>query len=339
MRLLLIGFGTVGQGFAEILRDKAPMLKEQYSLNARIVGVATGSRGVLYHPEGLDLDVLLDAIERGTLNDYPESEGLEKGFDTETLIRESVADVLIEASPTSLTDAQPALSYFKVGLASGKHIITANKGPLALAYPELKRLAESKGLHLRFEASVMAGTPAIATGLELLAGNTIEEAYGIFNGTTNYILTQMEGGLSYDDALARAQKLGYAETDPSGDVEGWDAAAKVLILGTTLYGKQWSMDDLDVTGITGISQTDIEMAKQSGERYKLIARVTSEGGSVAPQRIRVTHPLAQVGGATNAITYKTDLMGDITLIGAGAGRKETGFALLSDLLAIKRLTT
>lgn len=339
MRLILVGFGTVGQGFAEILRDKAAMLEQKHGLNARVVGVATRSRGVLYHPEGLDLDVLLDAIERSSLNDYPEMEGLEKTFDALSLVKDGVADVLVEASPTNLTTAEPALSYFKAALSSGKHVVTANKGPVALAYPHLKQLAADKGLHLRFEASVMAGTPAIATGIELLAGCTIEEAYGIFNGTTNYILTQMEGGLSYEDALARAQKLGYAETDPSGDVEGWDAAAKVLILGATIFGEQWQMDDLDVTGITGISQTDIELAKQSGERYKLIASATAEGGSVAPQRIRVTHPLAQVGGATNAITYKTDLMGDITLIGAGAGRKETGFALLSDLLAIKRLTT
>jgi homoserine dehydrogenase len=172
--------------------------------------------------------------------------------------------------------------------------------------------------------------------MELLAGCSIQEARGIFNGTTNYILTQMESGLSYDAALQQAQELGYAETDPTADVEGYDAAAKVLILLTALFGKRAALADLSVTGITGITRNDIENAAQAGERYKLIASATPEGGKVEPQRLPLTDPLAQVGGATNAITFRTDLMGDVTLIGAGAGKLETGYALLADLLAIHR---
>ena len=182
----------------------------------------------------------------------------------------------------------------------------------------------------------MAATPSIATGVELLAGCTIHEARGILNGTTNYILTQMESGLSYADALRQAQQLGYAETDPTADVEGWDAAAKVLILMAGLFGQRVAVSDLSVTGITGITQADIEDAKKSGERYKLIASATATGGSVQPMRLPLSDPLAHVGGATNAITFSTDLMGNITLIGAGAGKLETGYALLADLLAIHR---
>jgi homoserine dehydrogenase len=143
--------------------------------------------------------------------------------------------------------------------------------------------------------------------------------------------------MEYDSALKQAQELGYAETDPSGDVDGWDAAGKAIILGAALFGKQWTLDDLDVTGISGISSDDVAAAKQAGERWKLIATVTPEGGVVRPVRLSLANPLAGVSGATNAVTYATDLMGDVTLIGAGAGRKETGFAALADLLDIHRL--
>lgn len=338
MRIILVGFGTVGQGFAEILRDKADSLSSKQGLDAQIVGVVTGSSGMLYHPDGLNTDALLDAKATGDFANYPASNSLKRDFeDGIDLIQHAQADVLIEASPTNLETAQPAMAYLNTALATGKHVITANKGPIALAYPHLRDVAQSKGLQLRFEATVMAGTPAVATGLEMLAGCTIEKVHGIFNGTTNYILTQMEGGLSYDAALAQAQKLGYAEADPTADVEGWDAASKVLILLATLFDKQLSLSDLDVTGITNITATDIRMALESGARYKLIASADAQGGSVQPTRLSVRDPLAQVSGATNAVTFKTDLMGDITLIGAGAGRKETGYALLADLLAIHRI--
>ena len=185
----------------------------------------------------------------------------------------------------------------------------------------------------------MAGTPALQVAEEALAGCSIMAARGILNGTTNYILTQMEGGLSYAEALDQAQTLGYAETDPSGDVEGWDAAGKVLILANAIFGSALTMNDLQVEGITNISQDDIAEAKASDQRYKLIAEVTADGGSVAPRKLRLDDPLASVGGAANAITFDTDLMGAITLIGAGAGQLETGYALLSDLLAIHRKTS
>lgn len=339
MRIVLVGFGNVGQGLVEILQEKLAHL-QQKGFSAEVVGVATGSRGRLYHPDGLALPDLLAAIRSGNLGKYPESAGLQRDFvDAETLIRSADADVLVEASPTNLETAEPALSHFRAALETGKHIVTANKGPTALHLPELLQEASERGLQLRYEATVMAGTPSIATGIELLAGCTILEARGIFNGTTNYILTQMEKGLDYADALAQAQELGYAETDPSGDVEGWDAAGKVLILMAALYGKKATLNELDVTGITNITQEDIQSAKNAGERYKLIASVTPDGGSVRPLRLPLHDPLTQVGGATNAITYRTDLLGEITLVGAGAGRKETGYGLLLDLIAINRNAT
>jgi homoserine dehydrogenase len=338
MRLILIGFGNVGQGLAQILHDKTEDLKIRHGFEVQIVGVATGSRGIIAHHTGLAIPDLLDAMSKGSFDHYPYSDGLRRYDDAVQMIRETQADVLVEASPTNLNTAQPALSHIEAALETGKHIVTANKGPIARDLPRLRQLAQANQLQIRFEATVMAGTPSIATGIELLSGCTINEARGILNGTTNYILTQMENGLSYQAALKQAQELGYAETDPTADVEGWDAAAKVLILLAGVFGKQAQVSDLVVTGITGITQADIENAKQAGERYKLIASATANGGSVQPVRLPLSNPLAHVGGATNAITFATDLMGDITLIGAGAGKLETGSALLADLLAIHRLT-
>src|SRR5262249_35358854 len=173
-----------------------------------------------------------------------------------------------------------------------------------------------------------------------LQGCIISGARGILNGTTNYILTKMEGGATYGDALAEAQQAGYAEADPTGDVEGFDAAGKVVDLPDTIFSASLGMADVDRKGITELTPTDIEMARAAGERWKLIAQIKRDGqrviASVKPTRLPLSDPLAGVGGATNAITYDTDLLGPITLIGPGAGRRETGFAILSDLIELAR---
>lgn len=332
MDIILIGFGGVGQGLAQILRDKAADLRDQHGFQARIVGVATRSHGTLYHADGLDLDALLAGIET-----YPDQPGLIRDWDAARLVRESRADVLVEASPTNLQTGQPALDLCRAAFATSKHVVLANKGPVAVAYDELQALEKASGKHLRFEATVMAGTPSIRLGMQALAGCTIERVRGILNGTTNYILTQMEAGMSFADALAVAQKLGYAESDPSGDVDGWDAAGKGIILSAALFGKKLTLDAMDVRGIGSITQGDIAEARAAGERIKLIVELSENGGTVAPTRLPASHPLANVGGATNAITYVTDLLGEVTLIGAGAGRVQTGFGLLSDLLEIAQL--
>jgi len=336
MKLILIGFGVVGQGFAEILRDKAAELGQKHRFFPRIVGVVTASKGSLYHPKGLDVPPLLEAAQAGAFADYPASADLQRNWTASDMILKGQADALVEVSPTDLKTAQPALDLCHLALDHGLHLVLANKGPVALDYEGLKSKAESNKLKLRYEGTVMAGTPALHLAEEALAGCAIRSARGILNGTTNYILTQMEAGLSYGDALVKAQALGYAESDPSADVEGWDAAGKVLILANALFGVPLAMEDLEVTGITDIAAADIAAAKAQGKRYKLIAEATASGGSVRPQRLPLSDPLANVGGAANAMTLETDLMGDITLIGAGAGKSETGCAILSDLLAIHR---
>lgn len=334
MDIILIGFGNVGQGLAQILRDKADELREKNNFSARILGVATRSHGTLYHPDGLDLNALLNGVEN-----YPDQPGLQRGWSAEQLVRDSHAEVLVEASPTNLQTAQPALDLCYAAFETGKHVVLANKGPVAVAYADLQARARAANKLLRFEATVMGGTPAIQLAMQALAGCEIKSARGILNGTTNYMLTQMDGGMIYADALAQAQALGYAEANPTADVDGWDAASKAIILAAALFGKALKLEEMDVTGISKITPEQITEARAAGERWKLIAQITPEGASVAPQRLPLSHPLASVSGGTNAVTYSTDLLGDVTLVGAGAGGVQTGFGILSDLLHIAQFFT
>lgn len=338
MKIALIGLGVVGQGLLTILRDKAADLKAQAGFEAQVVAVATRSSGTLYHPQGLSIDALLAAVQAGGFSHYPDAPGLERGSDIMGLIKRCNADVLVECSNTHLQTGQPALDYCYAAFASGKHVVLANKGPVAVGYRELAARAAATQRQLRFEATVMAGTPSIRLAMQALQGCTIREARGILNGTTNYILTQMESGMSYTEALAQAQQLGYAEADPAGDVEGWDAAGKAIILARALFNSPITLADMEVKGITGITAEDVLTAAAAGEKWKLVARVTAEGGSVQPMRVKLSNPLAAVSGATNAVTYVTDLLGEVTLVGAGAGGLQTGFGLLSDLLDLHRLS-
>ncbi len=340
-KLAFVGFGTVGQGLAEILRDKAGRLEADYGFKASLVAVSDSVKGAVYCPEGLDIGALLAAVgETGSLAAYPDGPGLIRGWDSLTTIRNSGADVLVEAAWTDLRTGQPAISHIGAAFEAGMHVVTSNKGPAALAYRELKALADARGKRWGIEGTVMSGTPALRLGHTDLAGCRIAEIRGILNGTTNFILTQMETGASYAAALAEAQRLGYAEADPTADVEGHDALGKLMILSAVVMNAPLSKDQVACQGITGLTPDDIVRAKSEGKRWKLIARLrrTADGveASVGPQAIPYADPLASVSGATNAITYVTDLLGEVTLVGPGAGRQATGFALLSDLLDIHR---
>jgi homoserine dehydrogenase len=342
LKLALIGFGTVGQGLAEILLGKADDLRARYGLDTRIVAVCDASKGALYHPGGLDARTLLAVVQRGdTLVSYPDSPDLVRGWDSLTTIRSSDANAIIEATWTNLQTGEPAITHIRTAFQSGRHVVTSNKGPAALAYRELKAMADAHGLHWGIEGTVMSGTPTLRLGSNALAGCTISELRGILNGTTNFILTRMEAGATYADALVEAQRLGYAEADPTADVDGHDALGKLLILAAVVMDHPLSAGEISRQGVTNLTLQDIQQARAQDKRWKLIAQLrrTDNGveGSVGPQMVDISHPLAGVSGATNAITYVTDLLGEVTLVGAGAGRRETGFALLSDLLEINRL--
>lgn len=337
-RLALIGFGTVGQGFVEILRDRSVDLTEQFGVRYRITGVCDARLGSVHDPAGLDPEALLEAVRDGG--------GLESlaapdlGWDAIRLAEQGAADVLVELSFTDLETGEPATTHVRRALESGKHVVTTNKGPIALHWPELSALATERGLQIGAEGTVMSGTPTVNLGLNLLRAADVRAVRGILNGTCNYILTRMEAGASYEDALNEAQAKGYAEADPSGDVEGFDAAGKVVILGNLLMGEPLTMEDVDRTGISGLTLDDIASAAEAGERWKLIGSLERGPDGVkavvAPQRVPLSHPLSSVGGAMNAVTFETGILGEVTLVGPGAGRLETGYSVLVDLLEIHR---
>jgi homoserine dehydrogenase len=337
-RLALIGFGNVGQGFAQILRDHGDTIAEETGAAFRIVAICDAQKGSIYQPDGYDPAQLLNAVRAdGNLSQLSAKA---RNMDAIQTIVESNADILVEMSFTDLKTGQPAMQYVDAAIKNKKHVVTSNKGPAALAYQALAEQARLYGVELGVEGTVMSGTPALRLGKELLQGSGITKIQGILNGTTNFMLTRMAAGAPYEEALQEAQALGYAEADPTGDVEGYDAAGKVIILAAVLMDTKIAMKDIDRTGITAITPQDIQSAADHGEKWKLIGSLEKKDGklvaSVKPTRIPLSHPLAGVDGAVNAITYSTTLMGDVTLIGAGAGRLETGFAILGDLLAIHR---
>jgi homoserine dehydrogenase len=336
-KLAIVGFGVVGQGLAESLLKHKDRLRKEHGFEYSVVAVSDFVKGSAYDPKGLDLAKVLELAKSNGISRYL---GAQTGWNAIDTIKKSNADVVVEATFTDIKTAEPAYSHFKAALESGKHLVTTNKGPTALFFREVAALAKAKKLQFRYEGTVMSGTPALNLAELCLAGNEIREVRGIVNGTTNFILTNMEKGKSYADALKEAQDLGFAEAVPDADVEGFDAMAKVIILAKAVMGADIKVSDVDRTGITKITLEDVALARAENKRWKLIGRVAREGGtvraSVRPEKLDVSDPLAGVGGATNALTFTTDLVRNVTIIGPGAGKIETGYSILVDLLAIHR---
>ena len=338
-KIAFIGFGTVGQGFAEILLEKKKLLRERYGIDYTVVAISDMLKGSVYDKNGLDLEKILGIVKAGRkLDEYPS--GI-KGMDALKTIRETDSNLIVEVTYTDVKTGEPALTHVRTALEEGKHVISTNKGPPVKAIEDLKKLADENNVFYGFEGVVLAGTPVFNLLEYCLAGNSIREVKGIVNGTTNYILTKMEEGMSYKEALKKAQELGYAEADPTGDVEGWDALGKIVILSNVLFDANLKLEDVPREGITGITLKDIESARSEGKRWKLIAssKVGENGrvkAKVGPEKLSLDDPLAGVNNAVNALTFVTDELGSVTIVGPGAGRKETGFALLIDFINLNR---
>ena len=338
----LIGCGTVGRGLLEILDRKHDYLKDAFGFEPRIVAISDKLKGSILVPDGIEIKKLFELLDGGGRIDQYYGEGnTAELLNPLDLVEQCDADVIAELTYTDIKTGEPATSHIKKALRSGMHVVTSNKGPAALHYHELTSLAKKNNLFFRIEGTVMSGTPVFHLCETGLAGNEIREIKGILNGTTNFILSQMElEGMEYGEALALAQKLGYAEADPTADVEGYDATAKVVILSNVLLGGALKPEDVKREGITALNRGMILTAKEQGFRYKLIAQTRKAGAkieaSVSPQKVPLTDPLAGVMGAQNALTFDTDLMGKVTIQGAGAGKIETGYSILSDILAIHR---
>ena len=258
VKVVLVGFGTVGQGLVEILAEKQSELRQKHGFECQICGIADPVKGSVIDAKGLDLEKLLASFQvHGDLRQLPE---YKDRIDSEAVIRESGATVLVEATPTNLRTAQPALQHVTIALERGMHVVTCNKGPVALAYADLMTLAEKNNAKFYFESTVMSGTPVLNLAATCLKGCQISGVQGIFNGTTNYILTEMESGREYGDVLKEAQQLGYAEADPTGDVDGWDALAKVVILANVIMGENLRIADVERQGISDLKTADIAAA-------------------------------------------------------------------------------
>ncbi|MHA2256004.1 MAG: homoserine dehydrogenase [Candidatus Heimdallarchaeaceae archaeon] len=339
-RIAFVGFGVVGQGLAEIFVEQETFLKEKYDFNFKVVAISDTMKGSVYDENGLDLKNLLELVKSsGRIDGY--QKGI-KGWDSLKTITDTNANLILEVAWTDLKTGEPAMTHVKTALKNKKHVVMTNKGPIALAVRELLQIAKENNVEMRYEGTVLSGTPALNLGLYNLAGSGITEARGIVNGTTNYILTEMEKGLSYEDALKQAQELGYAEADPTADVEGYDALGKIVILANTVMGASLHKDEPPCEGITKITAKDIAKAKEEGYRWKLIAgaKIKDDGtveAYVKPEKIPLEHPLANIMGPTNALTYTTKYLGDVTIVGPGAGKAPTGFAILTDMLDINRL--
>jgi homoserine dehydrogenase len=344
LRISIIGFGTVGQGLTELLSTRRALLQQEFDLDIALVSVANARSGFIYREDGLDIATLLQfAALRRPLTAHPGVAHWESALEG---LRATGGDVLVEATPTNLHDAEPGMSHIRVALSHGMHVVTANKGPGALAANELFALARQQGVQLRMESTVMAGTPVISTIREGMVGANIHALRGILNGTTNYILTAMATGQSYAEALADAQARGYAETDPTADVEGYDAVAKTLILAALVFGRSLKPDAVIRQGITAITREQVQQAIEQGNRIKLVASLRLLAGDarqeaalearVEPVALPLGDPLARVDGVMNALTIATDTLSEVTIIGPGAGRAATGQGLLADVIACAR---
>ncbi|WP_053351589.1 homoserine dehydrogenase [Leucobacter musarum] len=340
-RLALIGFGGVARALAELIRDSSPRLRDELGFDLSVVAITDLNFGSLMQSEGIDLDAVLQLPRDASFAAMP---GGSAEANNERVIAETNADIVVEATFTNPTTGEPAVSHVRWALEHGRHVTTTNKGPVAIGGAELTALAERVGLRFEYEGAVMSGTPVLRLANGPLAGSRIRGVQGILNGTSNYVLGRLAAGLTLDAAVAEAQSLGYAEADPTADIGGSDVRLKVAILAQRVLGATIDAADIPTTGITGLSETDIADAERTGKTWKLIGSVArSDDGSitasVAPVALDASHPLAAISGATNAVSFDTELLGPVTISGPGAGRIETAFALLSDIVAIHTAVT
>lgn len=336
INLSLLGFGHVGRAFVRLVLEKEPILADEYGLRLAVVGIKTGSHGAAINPDGINLSQALTLSEQGgsldSLSHQPAPE------DIPTFLKQCGCHAMAENTPVSYKDGQPALDHIRAALQQGISVVTANKGPIVHAHKELTQLAHEHGCRFLFESTVMDGAPIFSLWREALPAATLHSFRGILNSTTNLILGRMETGETLDQAVAYAQSIGIAETDPSGDVDGWDAAIKVAALVNVLMDIRITPGDVEREGIRAIGPDDVKSALDEGQRWKLICEAHREGASVQahvkPQRVDRSDPHFSVMGTSSAITFKSDVLGALTITEEDPGPHTTAYGLLADLLNI-----
>ena len=334
MRIILCGFGVVGQSFAKLLESRSEDLYVRYGLKPKIVGVFDRT-GSAVDTSGINASRLINIKRKyGSTKKYSSTKSNFSGLD---MINDIKAEVLIEATASNYKDAEPGMTHIINAMKNGMHVVSVNKGPLALAFPSLLELAEYNNILFRFSGTVGGGTPILDYAKNSLSGEQIISFDGILNGTTNYILTNMADGMSFNDALNDAKKRGYVEADESLDLDGLDAAAKLVILANWIMRMKVTMPDVKRTGIRNVDGEDIKKAASKNCAVKLISSCSKEL-VVGPKEIPVNDPLC-VSGTLNAISFTSEHSGTQTVIGRGAGGIETASSILRDLIDIRNEIT
>jgi len=332
-KMVLLGFGNAGQALARLLLEKRTELQRRCSIRFMVTAVATGTHGRALNHKGLDLERALKIMQSGgSLDELSPSPA---PTDNLQLIRASGADVMFENTPVSYKDGQPAISYIETALKNGMHAFTANKGSVVHGYRSLTALAAKHGLKFYFESTVMDGTP-IFSAFRQMPVVGLRAIRGVLNSTTNLILSRMEEGDSFDEAVRYSQQIGIAETDPSGDIDGWDAAVKLSAMVTVLMDHPFTPDLVDRTGIGNITQKMIAEAKAESKRYKLVAHAWKEGeqikAKVSPELVGKDSVLYNISGSTAIVEFESDVLGKLSLIEKDLGTRTTAYGLLADFI-------
>jgi len=333
-RLALVGFGNVGQALARLLMRKKELLARDFGLTFKVTGIATGRHGMAIDPEGLDLIQALEVMENGgSLNGL--SRRATPGSVLE-FIQTCPADVLFENSPVNVENGQPAVDHLKAALERGMHAITANKGPVVHAHRELTELAAAKKRRFMYESTVMDGAPIFSLFRGALPAAELRGFRGILNSCTNLLLGLMEEGKGFDEAVKYAQSIGIAETDPSGDIDGWDASIKVAALITVMMGIPFKPQQVDRQGMRGVTPQMIREAQQAGERWKLVCTARRDGDEVkarvAPERVSAGSPLFSINGTSSFVQFETDVLPGLGVVESDPGPETTAYGLLADWL-------
>jgi homoserine dehydrogenase len=341
-KLTLIGFGNVARALARLLIRKQELLKNQYDVTFSFTGIATGKHGFAVNPKGLDILQALELVESGksisSLSTFQVDDSL-------SVIQQSSADFMFENSPVDYETGQPAIDHVRAALNAGMHVSTANKGTVVHAFQELTALAKSKNKKFMFESTVLGGTPIFSTFREAMPTADLISFKGIINATTNIILSRMEDGETFDAAVKYCQSVGIAETDPSGDVDGWDASIKVAALATVLMDTPLKPQDVDRKGIREITPEMVNQAKAEKKRWKLIASAERVGNQikarVAPELVEPSSPLYGMMGSSTGLTFRTDVLPDYSVTvsereGMKGGPVETAYGLFADFVNIAK---
>jgi homoserine dehydrogenase len=337
--LFLVGFGHVGQRFVQLLDESRPALV-RLGVDPIVVGVATRRHGLQFNEAGLDPFQTTRAAVADDRRTAPASPAAEYTARLRSLKAET--RVLVETTTLDVRSGEPAIGHVRAGLAGGAHVISANKGPAAFAYDALTAQADAAGLSFLFEGAVMDGIPVLNLVRECLPAADIRGFRGVINSTTNHILTAMERGESFDSALGRMQAEGVAEADPSLDIDGWDAAAKVAVLANVWLGAKMTPALVRREGISAMTARRIADARTSGRRVKLVARAARTpvgvNASVALEELDHADPLGQLDGQGNALEIDTWPAGRIVITQRDGGLEKTAYALVSDLITVARQT-